>query len=167
LTGLARDRYDTRLVACATLVFAFAGALGIALSDTNNGIALGISLFVTSLGSGSQLVMLPVENLFSGCSNAIVSSFNDDFQVPGLVFMVLTSISAYSGAITSTTHAFVGYAIAVACLTLIAWLLLPASGSFQLAEDDQNIKEESRPTSDNESSSDDNNNDEGDCEDDE
>jgi LAT3 family solute carrier family 43 protein 3 len=163
-TGLARDQYGTRLVACVTLVCTFVGAFGIAFSDPSNGIALGISLFVMSLGSGSYMVMLPVGSLFPGCSNAIVSSLSGAFQVSGLVFMVLTNISASSDAITSTTNAFVGYATVVACLALIAWWLLPAGGSFHLAEDDQNIKEESRPTSDNESSSD-NNDDEGDCED--
>ena len=47
--GLARDRWGTSRVVATCISFVVAGSLGVAWSDANNAVALGTSLFFTSL----------------------------------------------------------------------------------------------------------------------
>jgi len=123
-TGVARDRYGTRAVGCAALACCVAGSLGIALSHPDDSWALGASLFVMSLGAGIQLVVQPVGSLFPKYSNSVISSLSGSFQISGLVFLALTSLPA------SRKQAFLGYAVVVAALGIMAWFLLPTSASF-------------------------------------
>jgi LAT3 family solute carrier family 43 protein 3 len=125
-TGLARDKYGTRAVGCAALACCMAGSIGIAVAHPDNAIALGASLFVLSLGAGIQLVVQPVGSLFPTYSNSIISSLSGSFQISGLVFLGLTSLPGG----VSRRQAFLGYAVVIAILGLLAWWLLPPSASF-------------------------------------
>ena len=124
-TGVARDRYGTRTVACVSLVCSMCGAIGIALADASSVPALGTSLFVMGLGAGCQLVVQPVGSLFPGASNAIISSLSGSFQISGLVFLALTSLPSMT-----RRQAFLSFAGLVAILTVTAWWCLPVSASF-------------------------------------
>lgn len=128
-TGLARDRYGTRAVACGALICTMAGAVGVALADASNAVTLGVSLFIMSLGAGCQLVMQPIGSLFPQTSNAIISSLSGSFQISGLVFLALTSFPSLT-----RRQAFLGYAGVVAILTVMAWWWLPVSVSFLPSE---------------------------------
>ena len=124
-TGVARDRYGTRTVACASLVCSLCGAIGIGLADASSVPALGTSLFIMGLGAGCQLVVQPVGSLFPGASNAIISSLSGSFQISGLVFLALTSLPSMT-----RRQAFLSYAGLVAMFTVTAWWCLPVSASF-------------------------------------
>ena len=121
--GLARDRFGTRTVVCASLCCSLIGAVGIALADASNALALGVSLFVMSLSAGVMLVQ-SVGALFPKISNAIITSISGGFHVSGLVFLVLTSLP-------STRRAsFLGYAVVVSGMLVLAWILLPVTPTF-------------------------------------
>lgn len=128
VTGLARDRYGTRLAACSCLVCTAAGSLGIALSDASNGAALGISLFFVGIGSGTQLCVQPVAGLFPKHAGAVLSTLAGAFQISGLVFLILTNVS------NSRRGSFLGFTFFLLGLTVVAALLLPAGGSFLLED---------------------------------
>lgn len=126
ITGMARDRYGTRLAACSCLICTAAGSLGIALSDASNGAALAASLFFVGIGSGTQLCVQPVAGLFPKHAGAVLSTLSGAFQVSGLIFLILTNVS------NSRRGSFLGFAIFLLGLTLVAVYLLPAGGSFVL-----------------------------------
>lgn len=130
ITGLTRDRFGTRIAACLCLTCAAAGSLGIALSDASNGAALGTSLFFLGVGSGTQLCVQPVAGLFPKHAGAVLSTLSGAFQISGLVFLVLTHVS------DSRKASFLGFAIFILGLTVMAALLLPARGSFVLEKDE-------------------------------
>lgn len=124
VTGLARDRWGTRLAACACLLCAATGSFGIALSDASNGAALGASLFFVGIGSGVQLCVQPVAELFPKYSGAVLSSLSGAFQISGLMFLVLANVS------NSRRGSFLGFYVCLLGLTVVAALLLPAGRSF-------------------------------------
>ena len=130
ITGLTRDRFGTRIAACLCFTCAAAGSLGIALCDASNGAALGTSLFFVGVGSGTQLCVQPVAGLFPKHAGAVLSTLSGAFQISGLVFLVLTHVS------NSRQASFLGFAIFILGLTVIAALLLPAGGSFVLNKDE-------------------------------
>jgi len=127
--GLARDRYGTRLVACASLGLTCVGALGIALADASNGATLAFSLVVLSCCAGTHLVAQPVAKLFPVYSSTIVSSLTGAFQISGLVFLCLTSLPI------SRKNTFLGYAIFVAGLGVFSWYILPKSKFYDVLPD--------------------------------
>ena len=130
LTGVARDRYGTRIVTCGAILCCAAGSLGIALSDVNNGLALGASLLFVGLGSGIQLCLQPVAGLFPKHAGAILSTLSGGFQISGLVFLMLTSIS------DERSISFLGFVVCLLALAVIAMLLLPRGRSFVLETDE-------------------------------
>jgi LAT3 family solute carrier family 43 protein 3 len=94
LTGLARDRFGTRLTACASFLMCTAGSLGMAVSDPSNGIALGAYLFALGLGSGVILCVAPVAGLFPNNAGSILASPTGAYQISGgLVFLALCNPS--------------------------------------------------------------------------
>lgn len=133
ITGLARDRYGTRIAACSCLVCTAGGSLGIALSNASNGAALGTSLFFVGIGSGTQLCVQPVAGLFPKHAGAVLSTLSGAFQVSGLIFLVLTNVS------NSRRGSFLGFTFFLLGLTAVAALLLPSGGSFVLNDEDANV----------------------------
>lgn len=138
LTGLARDRYGTRLAACWCLVCTAAGSLGIALSDASNVASLASSLFFLGIGSGTQLCVQPVAGLFPKHAGAVLSTLSGAFQVSGLIFLILANVSS------SRKGSYLGFAFFVVGLTVIAALLLPSGGSFVLEEKDASDDHETK-----------------------
>jgi LAT3 family solute carrier family 43 protein 3 len=128
LTGLARDRFGTRLTACASFLFCTAGSVGMALSDPSNAIALGISLFALGLGSGVQLCVQPVAGLFPNHTGSILSSLSGAYQISGLVFLALCNPS------NNRRASFLGFAACLLVSTAMSAFLLPEGKSFLVEE---------------------------------
>ena len=131
LTGLARDRFGTRLTACASFLMCTAGSLGMAISDPNNAIALGVSLFALGLGSGIQLCVQPVAELFPNNTGSILSSLSGAFQISGLIFLALCNPS------NNRLASFLGFAACLLVLTVMAAFLLPEGKSFLVEEEEK------------------------------
>lgn len=119
--GIARDRYfGTRITTCASVLLASMGIMGLAFSDANNGVSLSVSMFFVGLGSGTQLTLQPVAGLFrSNVQGALLTAFSGAFQISGLVFLVLTSITSNRRA------AFALFAGLLMALCAISAFLLP------------------------------------------
>ena len=128
LFGLARDRFGTKRTTLVSLLCVIGGSLGIALCDASNIAALASSVFLIGLGSGSQLCLQPVAGLFSK-AGTILASLSGAFQVSGLIFLALTSIT------DNRMHSFVGFALLVALLGIASAVLLPMGPSFVLEEE--------------------------------
>jgi LAT3 family solute carrier family 43 protein 3 len=128
-TGLARDRFGTRLTACASFLMCTAGSLGMALSDPSNGISLGVSLFALGLGAGVQLCVQPVAGLFPNNAGSILSSLSGAFQISGLVFLALCNPS------NDRRASFLGFAVVLLLLTVMSAFLLPEGKSFLVEQE--------------------------------
>jgi LAT3 family solute carrier family 43 protein 3 len=132
LTGLARDRFGTRLTACASFLMCTAGSLGMAVSDPSNGIALGASLFALGLGSGVILCVAPVAGLFPNNAGSILASLTGAYQISGgLVFLALCNPS------NNRLASFLGFAAFLMVLTVIAALLLPEGNTFLVEQEEK------------------------------
>jgi LAT3 family solute carrier family 43 protein 3 len=131
LAGLARDRFGTRLTACASFLMCTAGSLGMALSDPSNAIALGGSLFALGLCSGVRLCVAPVAGLFPNNAGSILSSLSGAFQISGLVFLALCNPS------NNRRASFLGFAAFLLVLTVMAAFLLPEGRSFLVEEEEK------------------------------
>lgn len=123
LTGLARDRFGTRIVACFCMVATAMGFLGIALLDVNNIVSLIASMFVLGLGSGTQLCVQPVASLFPSVAGIILASLSGAFQVSGLVFLALTSTG-------NRLASFASFCFVLLVFAVVAFLILPRGVSF-------------------------------------
>lgn len=123
LTGLARDRFGTRIVTCFCMVAAAMGFLGIALLDVNNIVSLMASMFVLGLGAGTQLCVQPVASLFPSVAGSILASLSGAFQISGLVFLALTSTRNRLAGFVSFCFVLLGFAV-------VAFFLLPLGVSF-------------------------------------
>jgi len=108
------------MTACVSLLAATCGCLGIAFCDANNNILLAISLILVGLGSSVQLCLQPVTGLFSfQYQVSILASLSGAFQVSGLMFFALTSIS------TDRRLGFGMFGVILLGLLLCAVYLLP------------------------------------------
>ncbi|KAL7538436.1 hypothetical protein ACHAXR_008550 [Thalassiosira sp. AJA248-18] len=123
--GLVRDQYGTRRTALASTLCVVAGAVGIAFSDPNSVAQLGVSMFLIGLGSAAQLCLQPVAGLFVK-AGTIMASLSGAFQVSGLVFFALTSITHVR------SHSFGALAIIIAALSVALAKTLPLGSSFVL-----------------------------------
>jgi MFS family permease len=135
-TGLLRDRFGTRRIAVFALLCSAAGFAGMAWSDYNNPITLGISMFVIGIGSGLILCVSPVAGLFPGYAGSVMSSLSGAFQVSGLVFLVLVKIGPRQAT-------FAGFCFVLFGLAILAFWLLPKGGTFH--ETEKMTNEESLP----------------------
>lgn len=133
LFGLARDRYGTSRTALASLLCVVGGSIGIALSDPNGATQLGVSLFLIGLGSGAQLCLQPVAGLFSK-AGTILASLSGAFQISGLVFLGLVSIT------DNRAYSFGGFAIAVTIIGFVSGIMLPRGSSFILPNEEHDDK---------------------------
>ncbi len=135
--GIARDRYfGTRMTACFCLTATAAGCIGIAFCDENNMAGLATSLFLVGLGSGAQLCLQPVASLFpSNYQGSILASFSGSFQVAGLIFVMLTAITA------NRRKSFGPFALFLGLLALLAYKLLPRN-QFYFTEVEANEGED-------------------------
>ena len=126
--GLARDRWGTRRITCVCFICTTVGAIGVALSDPNNAIALGVSLFAMGLASGIQLCTLPVSGLFPDSAGSVMMSLTGAFQISGLVFLALAKTN-------NRKSSYLGFAALLTVLTVMAAVLLPQGKSFLLDEE--------------------------------
>lgn len=92
VTGLLRDRFGTHRIATLALLCSASIFAGMACSDCNNPLSLGIFMFVIGIGSGAQLCLQPVAGLFPRYSGSILASLSGAAQLSGLVFFVLVEI---------------------------------------------------------------------------
>ena len=123
--GLARDRYGTRRTTLVSLLCVIGGSVGIALSDPNGAVQLGVSLFLIGLGSGAQLCLQPVAGLFEK-SGTVIASLSGAFQVSGLIFLALTSIT------NIRKYSFIAFSVVIAALAIASAFMLPWGPSFVL-----------------------------------
>jgi MFS family permease len=124
LTGLARDRFGTRLTVCASFFLCAAGALGMAISDPSNAIALGVSVFVLGLGSGIQVCVAPVAGLFPSNAGSILASLSGAYNISGLVFLALCNPS------NNRLASFLGYAAFLLAWMVTAAFIMPDGNTF-------------------------------------
>jgi len=129
--GLARDKYGTRSIAFLAILCALSGSVGIALSNRNSLISLAISCFFVGLGSGGQLCLQPVASLFhKKWQGTILASLSGAFQISGLVFFVLTSLTQ------DRIKSFGGFAIFLLALAICSLFLLPKNQFLKFGNDD-------------------------------
>jgi LAT3 family solute carrier family 43 protein 3 len=93
-SGLARDKYGTRIVTLCCLICASLGCLGLAFANESDTVTLSLSFFLVGLGSGGQLCLQPVASLFpTKWQGTLLASLSGAFQISGLVFLVLVQIT--------------------------------------------------------------------------
>jgi LAT3 family solute carrier family 43 protein 3 len=119
LAGIARDHFwGTRNTAAFCIAATASGIVGIAFADKNDVVALGISLFLVGLGSGAQLCLQPVAELFEK-QGAIMLTFSGVFQISGLMFLILLNITS------DRRKCFIPFAIVLFGIAVISFILLP------------------------------------------
>ena len=129
--GILRDRFGTRLIAQVSFSCVICGAFGIAFQSVSNEIALGVNLFLLGLGSGAQLCVQPVAQLFPKNSALFMSGLSGAFQVSGVVYAVLVGIAKKTSEEGELTVAYGGvFAGAVGLMLALAFWTLPKSASF-------------------------------------
>jgi hypothetical protein len=92
---------------------------------------LGVNLFLLGLGSGAQLCVQPVAQLFPKNSALFMSGLSGAFQVSGVVYAVLVGIAKKTSEEGELTVAYGGvFAGAVGLMLALAFWTLPKSASF-------------------------------------
>lgn len=130
LYGVLRDRcWGTRTTCSVGLLLAAWGSLGLALSDTNDAIALSISMAFVGLGGGVQLCVQPIAGLFPESQGIVLSSITGAFSVSIAVFLVLTSIITMDVGGMDRKSVFIGFTMVQLLLMMCAIILLP-KGQF-------------------------------------
>ena len=110
----------TRNTAAFCIAATASGIVGIAFADKDDSIALGISLCLVGLGSGAQLCLQPVAELFEkSIQGVILATFSGLFQIAGLMFLILVNISS------DRRKCFSPFAIVLFGLSCAAFILLP------------------------------------------
>lgn len=110
----------TRLTAAMSLILTATGCFGIALSDANDVVALSVSMFAVGLGSGAQICVQPVAVLYPPrYQGTVLASLSGAFQVAGLVFLALTTIS------NDRSKTFFPFALLLVLMAIAAVKLLP------------------------------------------
>ena len=128
-SGMARDRFGTKRVASACLCLLAVGMLGLAWSGPNNGPALGVSAFLVGLGSGAQLCVQPVADLFPPHERTVIGTLTGGIPISsGVVFLALTT--GYKAGTRAAR--FTGYAMMMVIIAAIGMILLPLGQSFVL-----------------------------------
>ena len=131
--GIARDRWlGTRITALVAIVLTAMGIIGIAFSSSTRsgggGASWIVSLFLVGMGAGIQACLQPVACLFRlDVQGVVMSVLSGGFQVSGLVFLVLTSVS------DGRRIPFTGFGITLMVLGCIAVVVLPR-GHFNRTE---------------------------------
>lgn len=119
-TGMARDKFGSRNVACISLLFSLIGIIGLSYSHVNDLVMLVISYFFVGLGSGGMLCFQPVANLFTKkWQGTILASLSGAFQISGLVFYVLKETTL------DRKYSFRYFSIVLLCLVVGSFLILP------------------------------------------
>ena len=130
LFGIGRDRFGTKITCFVALFAVIGGCIGTAVCDANNVVSLSISVFCIGLGSGGQLCLQPVASLFQR-SGTIIASLSGAFQVSGLMFLIVLSITSIR------LHAFIGLGIVIFVLSIFAGIMLPMGSSFVVVKNDE------------------------------
>ena len=137
LFGIGRDRFGTKITCFVALFAVIGGCIGTAVCDANNVVSLSISVFCIGLGSGGQLCLQPVASLFQR-SGTIIASLSGAFQVSGLMFLIVLSITSIR------LHAFIGLGIVIFVLSIFAGIMLPMCSSFVVVKNDERDATEDR-----------------------
>ena len=129
--GILRDKFGTRQITQFSFACVIAGAFGIAFQSVSNEYALGVNLFLLGLGSGAQLCVQPVAQLFPKHSALFMSGLSGAFQVSGVVYAVLVEIAKKTSEEGRLTFAYGGvFTGAIGCMFVLAFWTLPKSPSF-------------------------------------
>lgn len=121
LFGIARDRWlGTRIAASIAILLTAMGTIGIAFSSNKSGISLIASMFFVGMGTGAHTILLPVACLFDlNVQGTILNILTGGFQISGLMFLILTSISH------NRKIPFTCFGIILTVLGSIAAMILP------------------------------------------
>lgn len=144
LTGMARDRYGTRHVACFCFLCVFCGFLGLAFADPSSILALSVSLFCVGLGSGVQLCLQPVAGYFPEHAGSILASLSGAFQISGMVFLGITASTPNRKA------GFLAFAGVLFLLLALSYYFLPEGKSFVEENGPHDISSEAELVAENE-----------------
>ena len=97
-------------------------------------------MFLVGLGSGAQLCLQPVANLFhKKWQGTVLASLSGAFQVSGLVFLILAEISS------DRTKSYGGFAIILFILAISAFVILPNNQFMKYRDDDNSNPSGSHP----------------------
>lgn len=147
LVGLARDAYGTRVTACSCLVLVVLGSTLVATCASDDFPGMCFGMLFLGMGSGAQLCVQPVTDLFPERASTAMATLSGAFQISGLVFLVCSGIA---GAGAGRLGAYLTHAAFVAALFVVAARALPAGKSFQLEKEDETDETEkiadARPT---------------------
>ncbi len=127
VVGLLRDRIGTRNAVQFAIILVICGSLGLAFCSPNSAWQLCVSLVFMELGSGAQICVLPVAELFDN-PGAVLGLLSGAFNVSALLFPLLFTIS------TDRRIGAGGYATIVGVLGVVGYLLLPRGLSFHNEE---------------------------------
>ena len=126
-SGLARDRFGTRVTACGVLLLCLVGVLLVAFSSSGSFWGLFFGMLLLGVGSGCQLCVQPVTALFREASSTAMATLSGAFQISGVVFLWLSAMST-AGAGRSGAYGF--HACCVAVLFALSAAFLPSGGTF-------------------------------------
>ena len=119
-SGMARDKFGTRIITFLSLLCASVGSIGLAVSDASDILQLSISFFFVGLGSGGQLCLQPVASLFpKKWQGTILASLSGAFQISGLVFLILVKITE------NRMYSYGSFVVILFCLAVCSLYLLP------------------------------------------
>jgi LAT3 family solute carrier family 43 protein 3 len=134
LVGLARDAYGTRVTACSCLILVVLGSTLVATCASDDFPGMCVGMLFLGMGSGAQLCVQPVTDLFPERASTAMATLSGAFQISGLVFLVCSGIG---GAGAGRLGAYLTHVAFVAALFVVAARALPAGKSFQLEREEE------------------------------
>ena len=124
--GILRDELGTRRAVMMCMLFAICGTVGAAFCSADSTWQLCISLVLVELGSGAQVCVLPVAELFEH-SGVVLGVLTGVFNVSALIFPLLFNFISKDRRV-----AFGAYGIFVGILAILSYAMLPQGLSFHM-----------------------------------
>ena len=126
-TGMIRDAMGTRVACVGCLIAVLIGTVLIAVADAGDAALLTAGIFLLGLGSGVQLCMQPVTQLFPENSSMMMASLAGAFQISGLVFLLLSVVA-------DRFEAYLAFASLLLVMSVLCTWLLPSSAKFSISD---------------------------------
>eukprot|EP00588_Corethron_pennatum_P032143 CAMPEP_0194351000 /NCGR_PEP_ID=MMETSP0171-20130528/107940_1 /TAXON_ID=218684 /ORGANISM="Corethron pennatum, Strain L29A3" /LENGTH=329 /DNA_ID=CAMNT_0039118593 /DNA_START=79 /DNA_END=1065 /DNA_ORIENTATION=- len=127
--GLMRDQFGTQRIVLLSLSAVLAGSIGCAFCSSNSVWQLSISLLLLELGSGVQICMMPIAELFDQPA-VILALLTGSFNISVVVFLFLFSV------FKDRRGAFGAYGITTLLLAIVGYMILPLGPSYGQEEED-------------------------------
>ncbi len=127
--GLLRDRFGTRRTFVLSSMLALGGSIGLVFCSENIAWQLILSLVLVELGSGTQICVLPVAELFDN-PGMILGMFSGAFNVAALIYPFFFSLISIDRRLSMSL-----YTMIIFFLVIAGYILLPRGVSFLEQED--------------------------------